>query len=281
MALYYGRSRHLALLIGVIFCFIFASAASSVVVTISATVSGAPPEEPPTKVHFTGKAYPGSTVHFLKNGTSIATTQADPLAAFDVELTVDPGSFTFSIYATDVNDMDGKSFQISLTLSEGSTTTVSGIFLAPTLATDESQYMVGDTITLFGQTVPNSNVTVTVSSDPTVAHVTADSNGIYLSQFVAGDGNLVVGNHTGKAKATAPSTQVSETSNTVAFSIGMEHCGVGPGDLNCDGHVDLVDFSIMLFYWNQQHPELAAADINGDSVVNIVDFSILLYYWTG
>lgn len=267
---------------GLVCCVIFSTAASSVVVSVTATVSGAPPEETPTEVHFSGRAYPGSTVHIKKNGTEIATTVADPLAMFDVQLTVDPGSVTFAIYATDTDGMDGKAFQVTLMLAEGSTTTVSGIFLAPTIDIDDVNYSVGETITIFGQTVPNSDVTVTVSSNPTMQDVTADSSGVYQSQFVAGSGNLVVGAHTGSSKATAPDSQVSETSGTVAFTIGQAaSCGAGPGDLNCDGRVDLVDFSILLYYWNQQNPELQAADINGDGVVGIVDFSIMLYYWTG
>lgn len=266
---------------GVFLFLLAAGTASSIDVSVSATVPGTPPEVPPTKVRFIGSAYPGSPVHFIMDGTSVATTQANPATAFDVELTVTPGSHTFSIYATDTNSIDGKAFQISLTLSEGSTTTVSGIFLAPSIDISDSQFNIGDTITIFGQTVPNSAVAVTVNSDPTVHQVTANGSGVYQSQFVAGNETLVAGAHTGNSKATAPTTQVSETSKLVAFGIGATSCGAGPSDLNCDGRVDLIDFSILLYYWNQTNPSLARADINSDGVVGIVDFSIMLYYWTG
>ncbi|MEX0887807.1 MAG: dockerin type I domain-containing protein, partial [Patescibacteria group bacterium] len=48
------------------------------------------------------------------------------------------------------------------------------------------------------------------------------------------------------------------------------------GDYNSDGWVDLTDFSIQLFYWNQYNP---AHDLSGDGYVNLTDFSILLFHW--
>ena len=49
-----------------------------------------------------------------------------------------------------------------------------------------------------------------------------------------------------------------------------------PGDINGDGFVNVVDFSIMLSKWNTSDP---GADLNKDGIVNIVDFSILLSNW--
>jgi hypothetical protein len=49
-------------------------------------------------------------------------------------------------------------------------------------------------------------------------------------------------------------------------------------DLNKDGKVNLVDFSIMLTAWNSAN---ANADINEDGRVGLADFSILLFNWTG
>ena len=49
-------------------------------------------------------------------------------------------------------------------------------------------------------------------------------------------------------------------------------------DLNRDGKVNLIDFSIMLFHWGNPDP---VADINEDGTVDLTDFSILLFNWTG
>jgi len=49
--------------------------------------------------------------------------------------------------------------------------------------------------------------------------------------------------------------------------------------LNGDDNVDLVDFSILLFYWlKNNYPE---GDFNSDKIVDIKDFSIMAYNWTG
>jgi hypothetical protein len=54
----------------------------------------------------------------------------------------------------------------------------------------------------------------------------------------------------------------------------------GIADLNNDGKVNSVDFSILLYYWKAKAPfKNTKVDINKDSRVDSVDFSILLYWW--
>jgi hypothetical protein len=51
-------------------------------------------------------------------------------------------------------------------------------------------------------------------------------------------------------------------------------------DLNGDGIVNSVDFSIMLAFWKTKGPfKNAAVDMNHDGLVNSIDFSILLFQW--
>ena len=53
-------------------------------------------------------------------------------------------------------------------------------------------------------------------------------------------------------------------------------------DLNGDGKVDAIDFSILLAFWNTSPPfRNPLVDINKDGKVNSTDFSILLYEWGG
>jgi hypothetical protein len=51
-------------------------------------------------------------------------------------------------------------------------------------------------------------------------------------------------------------------------------------DVNCDGRVNLTDFSILLFFWQQRTPSNGRADMNNDGIVDVVDFSIMLFQWT-
>jgi hypothetical protein len=51
-------------------------------------------------------------------------------------------------------------------------------------------------------------------------------------------------------------------------------------DLNCDGKVNGIDFSILLAFWKTLAPfGNPRADLNKDTKVDSVDFSILLYNW--
>jgi hypothetical protein len=54
----------------------------------------------------------------------------------------------------------------------------------------------------------------------------------------------------------------------------------GASDLNRDGNVSGVDFSILLAFWKTSPPfNNPAVDMNKDGKVDSVDFSILLYNW--
>jgi len=50
-------------------------------------------------------------------------------------------------------------------------------------------------------------------------------------------------------------------------------------DFNCDGEVDLVDFSILV-YWVRRSNFDDRLDLNADSRLDLFDFSILVYQWT-
>ena len=52
-------------------------------------------------------------------------------------------------------------------------------------------------------------------------------------------------------------------------------------DFNDDGRCDIIDLSILLFYYDQSGPTVKRYDLNNNGVVNFIDVSVLLYYWTG
>lgn len=49
-------------------------------------------------------------------------------------------------------------------------------------------------------------------------------------------------------------------------------------DLNCDGYVDIVDFSIM-YYWFEKNNIPARIDLAADGAINLADFSVMAFYW--
>ena len=52
------------------------------------------------------------------------------------------------------------------------------------------------------------------------------------------------------------------------------------GDLSGDNKVNLIDFSI-LAYWYKRPQPLAKNDLNADGKVDLIDFSIMAFHWTG
>lgn len=52
-------------------------------------------------------------------------------------------------------------------------------------------------------------------------------------------------------------------------------------DLNGDCLVDLVDLSILLFYYDKSGPEISRYDFNNNNIVDFPDVSVMMFYWTG
>lgn len=94
----------------------------------------------------------------------------------------------------------------------------------------------------------------------------------------------------------AVSSEVSATPTAAGPTPGII-VGVPPGvrppptlppeverlDCTGDGRIDMRDFSILLYFFNDR-PRTALSrcyDFNGDNVIDLADASILLYYWTG
>jgi len=51
-------------------------------------------------------------------------------------------------------------------------------------------------------------------------------------------------------------------------------------DFNSDGRINIIDFSILLFYMDKPMSIASRYDLNNDAKIDIVDVSILFYYWT-
>ena len=251
--------------------------------------SAIPVSDTGTGASFSGSAYPNSTVTVLKDAQVAATSISGSDASFQMTLSnLAAGNFIFSLYSEDNNGNRSSLVSFPLSLTQGAITNVTGIFIAPTISADKSEVRRGDTITLFGQSVPKSDIIITVHSDQSYFGTTiSDKGGVYLYNF---DSSILdYGSHSAQSKAMIGNQLVSGLSPAVNFQVGTKNvaatkaatCG-SIGDLNCDNRVNLVDFSIMA-YWYQR--TLSAnglkADLNHDNKVNLTDFSILASRWTG
>jgi hypothetical protein len=80
---------------------------------------------------------------------------------------------------------------------------------------------------------------------------------------------------------------MSNDSVSRSFVVGDENVAAptasttpAKGDLSGDGRVNLIDFSIMAYWYGKPNPP-AAEDLNGDGKIDLTDFSIMAFYWTG
>ena len=237
---------------------------------------------PSTQVILQGKAYPKVELTILKDG-QVATggIYTDSNGDFKVTLTsVTAGIYTFGIWAEDNQGRRSITLSFTVTLTQGITTTIGGIFLPPTIELEKDRAQKGEILNILGQSAPQSEITIKVSSPEEIIKTTTTTD--------AGDWNyplntspLEEGVHYTKAKAAYNGQElISSWSSVLAFTVGgatlSELCF--KADLNKDGQTNLVDFSILLYWWGRQNP---CADQNQDGWVNLADFSIMMYWWTG
>lgn len=240
-----------------------------------------------TSVIFSGRAYPLSKVVLLKDAQFVVQTIAGPDSNFSINLSnLSAGSYIFSIYGEDKDGRRSNLFSFSISITANVTTNVGGIFIAPTIAIDKIEVKKGDNISIFGQTASQSDVTIVVNSEEEYfAKTKSDKDGVYLYNFDTSP--LDFGSHSTKSKVSL-SGSVSTFSNILSFKVGTKNV-LAPkpiekkiirGDVNIDARVNLVDFSIVAYWYKRPSPP-TKVDLNGDGKVDLVDFSILAYYWTG
>jgi len=251
-----------------------------------------------TKVILKGRAYPAADLVVFKDGTTVVTPEADSAGNFEVSVSVEGGIYTFSVYAIDADNRRSITSSFTIQVSSGQTAVISGIVIPPTLGADKSQVKFGNDIKFFGYAYPASSINVTISSSHIITDKTkSDKLGFW--DYVLDSEILERGDHTTKSQTVTPDNIISPFSESLAFRVGdqdvafvsrireaLRPAPAAPtcnknGDINKDGKINLIDFSIMLFFWNQRDPKNPCADINQDKIVNLSDFSIMLYWWTG
>jgi len=240
-----------------------------------------------TSINFTGTAYPLSRVSVLKDGQLSISTIAGPDGKFNVTLSgISSGNYMFSLYGEDSKARRSSLFTFPVYITKGATTQISGIFIAPTIGVDKSSVVKGENLVIFGQSKPEGDITISVHSPQEFFLTTkADKYGAYL--YNLDTTILELGDHITKSKV-AKNGEISNFGNVVGFNVGNvniltsgsgDKCDV-KGELNGDCHVNLLDFSILAYWYLRNNPPVKS-DLNGDGKVDLIDFSILAYNWTG
>ncbi len=244
---------------------------------------------PQADVMIDGWAYPNSTVYLLRDGVEVGTESPGGDAYFS-NLTegLDRGSYSFSVYAIDAKNGRSATISTTLWLQQDTYNEISNVMLPPTVHVVENSVAPGAPLEVSGYTAPRATVTTwlrpklaEVTSADIVATTTATAAGTWA--LTISTTGLSQGTYELIAQAVMPDGTVESDKSLrktigIGVDVGADGDCISIGDLNCDGYVNLVDFSILLFNWNTSS---ATADINGDGLVSLPDFSIMLYNWTG
>jgi len=240
---------------------------------------------PETGITISGYAYPGLEVTLLKDAQVALVTTAGMDGRFNASLIgLSAGSYIFSVYSEGRFGTRSALFSFPVIVTSGATARVSGIFIPPTLRVDKSQVKKGDDITFFGTTTPGSLVNITVNSfNNIILQTNANDDGVYLQAYNTSE--LDKEEHTVQTRAVL-NGQLTSNSKVVTFVVGDSNItqptphDFTKADLNDDGRVNIVDFSIAAYWYKRLSPP-ASVDLNTDGKVDIVDFSIMAYNWTG
>ena len=241
------------------------------------------------QVIFTGRAYPESRVTLLKDAQIVAKTVSGADSNFEITLTnVTAGSYIFSVYSEDNKDNRSSLLTFPLTLSDGVIIKVTGIFLSPTIDVDKLEVKKGEVVKIFGQSIPNSDITIIINSDEEIYGKTkTDKIGAYLYNLDTVE--VDIGDHLAKSRVTLKE-EISSLSKTVGFKVGTKTVlkattKCPKADLNADCRVNITDFSIAAYWYKRtlstSFKLIEAEKLNGNGKVDLVDFSIIAYYWTG
>ncbi|USN87828.1 MAG: DUF4215 domain-containing protein [Candidatus Nomurabacteria bacterium] len=236
-----------------------------------------------TQISVTGIAYPGRTINILLDSEPVGSVRTSNSGTFDFATDASPGTASLSFWSTDVSGVRSITLNTTFDVTQGAITNISGIVLPPTISVANQNVNPGDIVTVTGQSAPNATIELHVNNSELVETGTSSADGVWSIKLDTG--KLQVAEHTIKARSISKSGQLSTPSSfstALQLFVGVEGKMTTPSDLNRDGKVNLIDFSILIFWWGSDGGNSSpSADINGNGKVGIEDFSILLFNWSG
>jgi len=234
-----------------------------------------------TSVLVRGVAYPGATITMLRDGEIDRVFEADGSANFEVRLSEQtPGITTLGFWAVDRLGLQSITYAATFQVIQNAVTTLSGIYIPPTITIDREKVPPGESATFSGSAAPDTTVQLFTDSIEQPYTTLASGGGEW--KYVLDTTPLAAETfHTTKANYidAENADMKSGFSQILSYYVGVNDVDSNlTADLNNDGAVNLQDFSILLFNWNASG---GGADIDQDGAVGLADFSIMLFYWTG
>jgi hypothetical protein len=240
-----------------------------------------------TSINFIGKTSPLAKVYLLKDGHIVSETISNISGNFSLSLINLPTDvYLFSLYSQDNNSEKSSFFSFPIYITYGSNVNISNIFLSPSIKTDKNQVKQGQNLLISGRAIPYSEITISLNTNPESTYKTITKyDGSYSYSLDTINFTSVLYQITARLFF---QNQFSPFSRAVTFSVGYDDemvnekddfCSSLKGDLNCDGYINLIDFSIMA-YWYKKSNFPKIVDLNNDGFINLSDFSIMASFWT-
>jgi cysteine-rich repeat protein len=235
-----------------------------------------------TVVRVEGFGYPNETVRVLLDAEQVGTINADSDGSFEFSVDASPGPSSLGLWSEDRFGTRSITYSTTFDVTQGAVTTVRGALLPPTIAADSVEINPGDQVVLQGQAAADATVQL-YEGDEQIASIEANGSGVW--QYTYNTAGLAPGEYLLRARyVRGEGLLVTESSfsSSLSLFVGVEGRATTPSDLNRDGSVNLIDFSILIFWWQTAGGDSnPPADINGNGNVGIEDFSIMLFNWTG
>jgi hypothetical protein len=238
------------------------------------------------RVIINGYSFPSSDVVILVDGQRADQVRANNNGAFTSTLdNIASGVYTFGVYALDKNGVKSTTFTTTFTVTGSRGSTLSNVNIMPTIKVAPDPVPLGNSVTFSGYSIPDATLTIENQNDKTSASLktyttTSDNSGVW--SITVDTTGLSAGTYKVRAKAKQDTGVSTNFSNYTYYGIGENANRPQTSDLNRDGKVNLVDFSILLFWWNSNGGASdPPADINQDGKVSLTDFSIMIFNWTG
>lgn len=208
--------------------------------------------------------YPSGKIVVLKNG---AIDQEIQLGQNGQSKVVVSSGGVYSVYGKD---------SLGLSSPPVILTGTQTVFVPPTISVTEQKKQIFIQGTTQGQSQINIRITGPDGFNKTEG-LTSNADGRY--NFSLDTTDLKDGKY--DTWSVGPNAQKSRTISFILNNGKIEiPTPVACGDFNKDGRVNLIDFSILLYWYDSPNPP-ARVDCNRDNKIDLVDFSILMYEWTG
>ncbi len=229
-----------------------------------------------------GYAFKHGDVLIFKDGQEISRLKGGNDATWRSQIkNLTPGTYNFSVLGIDSLSRRSNLVNFTTRVAEGVQITLSDIFVPPTISLSSTELQTGSELVLSGESVPGA--TVSISDGSRDFESTIVGTGGSYQKTITIPGLFGMGTHVIKTKAGLGGGLESSYGTIMSFNVGnlapIEEVGCPGGDQNCDGGINIADFSIMAYWFKRGNPP-AGIDLNSDNKITIEDFSILAYYWS-